>query len=103
MKKYLSLALAFLLAASLLTACGCGNVSQDPGGRITAPTTEPASRPTNPQPTMTLPHSEPSTDHTQAAPSEPTHAPQSEATHDTETESNHGTETETTHGEKRIY
>ena len=63
MKKYFAFALAYLLAASLLTACG--NVSDHPGGRITAPTE--ASRPIDPMPTMTIPPAERPTDSPTAA------------------------------------
>lgn len=54
MKKYFCTALALLLAASLFTGCGCTNqnVSNDPNGKVTAPTNAPA---TNPMPTMTTP------------------------------------------------
>ena len=54
MRNYLAAALAFLLAASMLTACR--NVSDDPGGRITEPTK--AVRPVDPMPTMTIPPAE---------------------------------------------
>ena len=52
MKQILSLALALVLTASLLTGCGCAaNVSTHPGGMITE---EPTTRPTvMPTPTAT--------------------------------------------------
>lgn len=52
MKKYLCTALALMMAASLFVGCGCTNrnVSDDPSGKITKPTTA-----TNPMPTMTEP------------------------------------------------
>lgn len=55
MKKYLCTALALLMAASLFVGCGCTNrnVSNDPGGKITKPTTA-----TSPIPTMTTPSEE---------------------------------------------
>ena len=56
MKKYLAFALSFLMAAAALTACDRGTVSEDPGGRITAPTGH--SEPINPIPTMTIPPSQ---------------------------------------------
>ena len=53
MKKYLYTAMALLLAASLFTGCGCTNrnVSENPNGLITDPTT----MTTSPIPTMTTP------------------------------------------------
>ena len=74
MKKYLASALAFLLIAVALTACG--NVSDDPHGRVTAPTVTEES--VNPVPTMTihpseLPTTRPATEPThRTEPSEPT-------------------------------
>ncbi len=51
MKKYICGATALLLAATLLFGCGNGNVSNQPGGRITDPT---SITPTIiPEPTMT--------------------------------------------------
>ena len=52
MKKYMAMALALLMAAALLTGCDRGMVSDDPHGRITAPTQESE---TNPMPTQTIP------------------------------------------------
>lgn len=70
MKKYLCMALALLAAASLFTGCGCTNrnVSDNPNGMITKPTTVPT---TNPTPTMTTPPEETT---------RPTTAPTTEAT-----------------------
>ena len=59
MKKYLASALAFLLIAVALTACG--NVSDDPHGFITAPAVTEES--VNPTPTMTIPPAELPTTH----------------------------------------
>ena len=55
MKKYICTAMALLMAASLFVGCGCTNrnVSDHPGGKITAPTAA-----TNPMPTMTEPTTE---------------------------------------------
>lgn len=59
MKKYMSFALAFLLVATLFTACGRRNVSKDPGGMITdSMVTTESTRPVNPVPTMTIPTAE---------------------------------------------
>ena len=57
MKKYICTALALLTAVSLFVGCGCSNqnVSDQPGGKITAPT---APATTNPMPTMTTPPEE---------------------------------------------
>ena len=54
MKKYICTALALLTAVSLFVGCGCTNknVSDHPGGKVTAPTAPVA---TNPMPTMTTP------------------------------------------------
>ena len=58
MKQILCMALALALSAALLTGCGCTNpnVSNDPNGVITNPTTVAPS--TNPMPTMTTPPEE---------------------------------------------
>ena len=55
MKKYISIALVLALAASVLTGCGCTNqnVSDNPGGMVTSPTT--VAPTTHPMPTMTTP------------------------------------------------
>lgn len=56
MKKYMSFALAFLLVATLFTACGRSNISKDPGGMITdSMVTTESTRPSRPDPTMTMP------------------------------------------------
>ncbi len=57
MKKYICTALALLMAASLFVGCGCTNrnVSTNPNGKVTEPTTV---APTNPIPTMTTPYEE---------------------------------------------
>lgn len=85
MKKYFCTALALLLAASLFTGCGCTNqnVSNHPGGKVTAPTTPVT---TNPMPTMTTPTTETTTPPTQTtAPTQATTEPgMSDATIDTE-------------------
>lgn len=56
MKKYMAFALAFLLVATLFTACGRGMVSNNPSGMITDSMGPSATtRPVNPVPTMTIP------------------------------------------------
>lgn len=58
MKKYICTALALLVAASMFVGCGCTNrnVSDQPNGIITDPTTGIPG--TNPMPTMTTPTEE---------------------------------------------
>ncbi len=55
MKKYMAFALAFLLIATLFTACGRGNVSKEPNGMIKDSITNETTMPVNPLPTMTIP------------------------------------------------
>ena len=58
MKKYIFTAFALLMAATMFVGCGCANrnVSDNPAGMITDPTSIPAT--TNPMPTMTTPSEE---------------------------------------------
>lgn len=59
MKKYMAFALAFLLVATIFTACGRGNVSNDPNGMITdSMVTTEMTKPVDPVPTMTFPTTE---------------------------------------------
>ena len=71
MKKYICTALALLIAASVFVGCGCTNrnVSNQPGGMITDPTTVPT---TNPMPTKTTPPEDTTVPHRETT--SPTHA-----------------------------
>lgn len=89
MKKYLAFALAFLLTATIFTACGRGTVSNDPHGMITdsVVTTE-TTKPVDPVPTMTMPTAETTKPSESSVPSEPSDSASdpSESTHPTLTE-----------------